>query len=66
MKETKILQMSGGVAKFHAPELPLRALELRLPVLFQMGGCSFKTWEAVNTGSSSFLPLNRALQLPSC
>ena len=37
MTETKILPMSGGVAKCHALESPLRTLELRLPVLFQMG-----------------------------
>ena len=29
--------MSGGVTKCHTPESPLQALELRLPVLFQMG-----------------------------
>ena len=37
MTETKIPPISGGVAKFHAPESPLRALEPRPPVLFQMG-----------------------------
>ena len=37
MTETKILPMSGDVAKCHAPESPLQALELRFPILFQMG-----------------------------
>ena len=47
MTETKILPMSGGVTKCHAPESPLQALELRFPVLFQMG-VPLKTMEAVN------------------
>ena len=37
MTETKILPKSGDVTKCHAPESPLQALELRFPVLFQMG-----------------------------
>ena len=65
MTGTKILQMSGGVAKCHAPESPQQALELRLPVLFQTD-VPLKTWEAVNTGSFFFLQLNRSLLLLSC
>ena len=37
MTENKIQLRSGGVAKCHALESLLRALELRPPVLFQMG-----------------------------
>ena len=33
---------------------------------FLSNGCSFKTWEAVNTGPSFFLQLNRSLLLLSC